>query len=261
VKFILKQIQDLNKYGIKILPKKFFILIKLILKLPVYFICLPILFFIYLISHFYIVRFKSLGVNFGLLAVVPELYCCGMDQKINIPKKPFKDIYYTKRIINDQIYKMWKRTLTVGPNFILGPIDELNKLISHFFTFAKKHEIKVFDEDGRDILGWAVKIKKPHISFIEDEKKEAKIFLSKFGLGEDDKFVCLSIRDSAYHNKYFKDINWDYHNFRNGDINNYLLASEFLAPANPEIYLEKKYGKNWKIPDKKQFFFRKNKFK
>ena len=38
-------------------------------------------------------------------------------------------------------------------------------------------------------------------------------------------------------------------------------GKEFLAPANPEIYLEKKYGKNWKIPDKKQFFFRKNKFK
>ena len=37
-------------------------------------------------------------------------------------------------------------------------------------------------------------------------------------------------------------------------------GKEFLAPANPEIYLEKKYGKNWKIPDKKQFLFRKNKF-
>ena len=36
---------------------------------------------------------------------------------------------------------------------------------------------------------------------------------------------------------------------------------EFLSPSNPEVYLEKKYGKDWKIPDKKQFFFHKNKFK
>ena len=34
-----------------------------------------------------------------------------------------------------------------------------------------------------------------------------------------------------------------------------LYGKEFLAPHSPEIYLEKKYGKNWKIPDKKQFFW------
>ncbi len=34
-----------------------------------------------------------------------------------------------------------------------------------------------------------------------------------------------------------------------------LYGKEFLAPNNPEIYLKKKYGKNWKIPDKKQFFW------
>ena len=32
----------------------------------------------------------------------------------------------------------------------------------------------------------------------------------------------------------------------------------FMFPANPEIYLEKYYGKNWRIPDKKQFFWKKN---
>ena len=36
-----------------------------------------------------------------------------------------------------------------------------------------------------------------------------------------------------------------------------LYGKKFLAPANPEIYLEKKYGKNWRIPDKKQFAWKK----
>ena len=34
-------------------------------------------------------------------------------------------------------------------------------------------------------------------------------------------------------------------------------GKEFLAPCNPEIYLERRYGKNWRIPDKKQFYWNK----
>jgi len=38
-------------------------------------------------------------------------------------------------------------------------------------------------------------------------------------------------------------------------------GKKFLAPSNPEIYLFKLFGKNWKIPDKKQFFWNKDKLK
>jgi len=37
-----------------------------------------------------------------------------------------------------------------------------------------------------------------------------------------------------------------------------LYGKTFMSPANPEIYLERKFGKNWRIPDKKQFFWKKN---
>ena len=36
-----------------------------------------------------------------------------------------------------------------------------------------------------------------------------------------------------------------------------IYGKQFMAPANPETYLEKRYGKNWKIPDKQQFFWNK----
>jgi hypothetical protein len=38
-----------------------------------------------------------------------------------------------------------------------------------------------------------------------------------------------------------------------------LYGKKFLAPANPEMYLVKLFGKNWRTPDKKQFFWNKNK--
>ena len=36
-----------------------------------------------------------------------------------------------------------------------------------------------------------------------------------------------------------------------------LYGKEFLSPEKPMDYLTKKYGKNWRIPDKKQYFWKK----
>ena len=40
-----------------------------------------------------------------------------------------------------------------------------------------------------------------------------------------------------------------------------VYGRKFMAPPNPEVYLKKKYGKNWRIPDIKQFYWNKSKFK
>ena len=40
-----------------------------------------------------------------------------------------------------------------------------------------------------------------------------------------------------------------------------LYGKPFLAPRNPRAYLEQKYGKNWRIPDKRQYFLNEKKFK
>ena len=39
-----------------------------------------------------------------------------------------------------------------------------------------------------------------------------------------------------------------------------LYGYEFNSPLNPQIYLKKKFGKNWKVPDKKQFLWKKINF-
>ena len=38
-----------------------------------------------------------------------------------------------------------------------------------------------------------------------------------------------------------------------------VYGRKFPSPGNPKIYLDKKYGKDWRKPDKKQFFWNKNK--
>ena len=72
---------------------------------------------------------------------------------------------------------------------------------------------------------------KPHISFNEKEELKGKKILNEFGIPENAKFVCLIVRDSAYLDRYknqtLKD--FSYHNYRDGDIDKYLLAAEELT--------------------------------
>ena len=55
--------------------------------------------------------------------------------------------------------------------------------------------------------------------------------LNRFGLKDDDKFVCLAVRDDAYQLRKipsrFRD--WSYHDYRNHDIDNFVLAAEELT--------------------------------
>ena len=72
---------------------------------------------------------------------------------------------------------------------------------------------------------------KPHISFNNEEKIKGEEILREFGIPESAKFVCLIVRDSAYLDRYkdqtLKD--FSYHNYRDYDIDNFLLAAEELA--------------------------------
>ena len=69
---------------------------------------------------------------------------------------------------------------------------------------------------------------KPHISFNNEEKIKGEEILREFGIPESAKFVCLIVRDSAYLDRYkdqtLKD--FSYHNYRDYDIDNFLLAAE-----------------------------------
>ena len=55
----------------------------------------------------------------------------------------------------------------------------------------------------------------------------------EMGVGEDDKFVCLIVRDAAYLEKQkqesYSGVDWSYHDYRDTDIDDYKLAAQYLA--------------------------------
>jgi len=224
-----KNIVEIKKGGIIVVIRKIITVIKLFFLLPVYFVSIPILAIIHLISPWYLVRFENILSNrIGHFSMNTELYCCEIESGINRPKQLYIDLFYYGDISNKQLAKMWKRKLNIVPEWILSPIHNLNNFLVKFFPNFNKHKIGYNTANDRDILNLLGKFK-THLAFTEEEKTLGKKYLKKFGLSEKDKFVCLTVNDSSYLNTYYPYKDWSYHNYRNCNIDNYIAVSKELA--------------------------------
>jgi putative glycosyltransferase (TIGR04372 family) len=68
----------------------------------------------------------------------------------------------------------------------------------------------------------------PHLKFTPKEEVRGAAGLRALGIPHDARFVCLTVRDSAYLDVHLRG-DWSYHNYRDSDIQNYILAAEELA--------------------------------
>ena len=229
---LTKHYNQIKKGGIKTLLKKLISLFFIFLQLPVYLISVPIFVIITLIKPWYLIRWNSLySSRLGHFTVCTELYCCERDANINFPKQKYKDFFYlSKAISNKTLEKMWRRSLTILPSWLLKPIHKISNFFYSLLGKKNIHEINISSMD-RDIHNLFEK-SNTHISFTENEEIKGKKTLEKFGLPKDAKFVCLIVRDRGYLSRNSESENsarWDYHDYRNGDIDKYVLASEELA--------------------------------
>ena len=233
-KFISKQILDIKIYGPRELFRKFCLLIllpKYLVKIILNIIAVLPCILIRLISPWFVIRIEQLPAsNFGNFASFPALYYCKKKLKINQPAKKFLDLVYishNQKNCNKQMVKMWKRKLNFLSPYLLNPIYRANKIIPG----SKTHTIEILNSISERDVNNLFERCQPILEFTSDEEVYGKKMLNKFGLKDEDKFVCFAVRDEAYDimriTKRFKD--WSYHDFRNNDINNYVLAAEELT--------------------------------
>ena len=251
---IKQNFKEVKNGGLRIFFRKLKTFIIEIISLPIYFLALFILIIIYLLQPYYLIRFGNLSSSrLGHLAADTELYFCEKEAKINIPKQKYLDLFFCRKASNNYLAKMWKRELIVLPSFLLKPIFSLNKFISSFLSIAEKHIISTtwLDRDVHNLID----TQKPHLRFTNDEINKGENFLKKFGLSKTSKFVCLIVRDNAYLKHLEPGKNWDYHNHRNSDVNNFMDAAEALAAKGFHVFrmgskVEKKFeSKNNRIVD------------
>ena len=69
----------------------------------------------------------------------------------------------------------------------------------------------------------------PHLKFIPEEEARGEAGLRALGVANYAHFVCLIVRDSAYLDVTQPWRDWNYHNYRDCDIQNYIMAAEALA--------------------------------
>ena len=256
-KFILKQVYDIKTHGTGELFRKFYLLIKLLGIILADIIAIIPCIIIRLISPWYIIRIERLpALNFGDFIDYTAMYYCKKKLKIDQPTKNYIDlvyIHYKDKVFNKQIAIMWKRKLNFLSGYLLDPISRVNKLI----TGWKIHTIEILSsKPERDFDNLFEKCQ-PILEFTNEEEIYGKEILKKFNLTDKDKFVCLSVRDKAYQLKKiparYRD--WSYHNFRNHNIENFLLAAEELTKRGYYIFrmgvvVEKPFdSKNPKIID------------
>jgi hypothetical protein len=129
------------------------------------------------------------------------MYHCKKKLEIDFPKTKYIDFVYIDnkdKIYNKQLAKMWKKKFNFFPWYLLYPLDMSMKFLPGWQT----HSIKILSSyyaKEKDIDNLVEKYQP--LEFTNEEKKYGKKILSKFGLKEQDKFVCLIVRDSAYQKK------------------------------------------------------------
>ena len=228
-----KHIKQIKKGGVKVIAKKLRSSFYLLLQAPIYLISIPLIITLHLIKPWYLIRWDELiSSRIGHFAIEVELYFCERDAGINTPTQKHLDLFYMKKYVcNKQLEKMWRRNLIVLPDWLLRPLSRVNRFFCLFISSFKEHEIAINDKDS-NIHNLIDKLP-AHISFTDKEELKGKEILKKFGLAKDAKFVCLHVRDAGYLNRHIKHEymgeRWQYHSYRNGDIDKYVLAAEELA--------------------------------
>ena len=172
------------------------------------------------------IRFGSLYCEkIGPFAARPELYLCEKEHGIQ-PGKTL-DIFYSGmedfKCCNYQLLKMWKRL------FVTNEAYRYLYRVMVKLPFGREHIIHTTDS-SRDIHGLLEK-SDVHLNFLPEEITQAKLELSRMGIGKDDKYVLMINRGQRYLDENFPghDEDFIYHAYRNCSINDFMLMAEELT--------------------------------
>ena len=207
----------------------------LILTLPFGFIVLILILLIKKIIH---IRIGFLHFDrLGHFAANTELFI--QENNLNLMNKKTKtlDLFYLptlphfdpnqrRFVSNTTLLALWKRKLNIYPRFFLRPVC----LLIRFFQL-NDFRCGITKDQDRDVLN-LLDDTECSIDFTKKEIQKGYECLNDFGLNENSKFVCLTVRDNEYLKNIYQQTSntiTSRHQYRNSDINNFLETCEYLT--------------------------------
>jgi len=181
----------------------------------------PIALVIRFISPFVLIRVGgTFGSRIGHFAENNEIYLSEKDNNLH-PKKSFDIFFHPFKICNYQLKKMWDRHPDIYINQFAWFLYHGSKMLPG----AEHYQINTSIRDNNDVL-----IKsKIHLKFTDKEQEYAQNELVNIGVPPESKFIGIISRDSSYLKNNLPTKNWSYHNYRDSNIKNYLLAADELT--------------------------------
>ena len=196
-----------------------------IFKLLGFLFIFPILLlFIFLIramAPIYLVRLKELySHRFGHFCIEPEIYLARQSLAVN--KRRGIDLFCLDAlpVSNRHLARMWSREMHFLS--VIRPLIRVNRM----FPGWQKHEVP-----WDDIFGQSDELKKtePFLKFTEAESIYGERKLRDILGSRNGPIVCVFNRDSTYLSQHAPYRSWDYHDYRDSDIETYIPAMEWLA--------------------------------
>lgn len=185
--------------------------------------------------------------SIGHLAANTELYICEKRESKKLIKQRQLDLLYPNKFIsNYQLFNMWSRQIKVLPywtSWILAPLNRACLKIPGGKVFAIK------TTEGRDVSNLLEKYP-PELRFNSREEEEGRIRLLELGVPSNIPFICLIVRDSSYLSSVNNKIDYSYHNYRDSNIDNYILvAKELVKRGYYVIRMGSKVKKSFNVID------------
>jgi putative glycosyltransferase (TIGR04372 family) len=196
-------------------------IIKRILKYIIYISAFPFASFVMFLLNL----FRPTKVEF---LVVPRIGHVALNTELILRRRKLGIIDKNQRIIfvpirgpisNSYLYKMWKRVITIIDNpFLREFFLSLQMFSSRYANVYPMHMNEYHEFNNAS----------PCLSFTDEEKREGDDILKKMGIGQDDWFVCIFSRDSAYLSSVFTRGNFSYLDFRDANIDSYAEAVKYI---------------------------------
>ena len=243
---IIKHANDIKKFGFYELLRKGKTLCRKILNILILFFFVPFpLILIFFLRPFVIFRFGIIrSSRVGHFISNTEVYLA----EKNFLKKRIKFLIDVVSLDEDNVCNLYlanhyKKKINLYPNFLVKPFID-------FFNFFKKNKkfsgfiISALGAHGdRDINDYLYKTD-CSIKFNSQDYEIIYNNLNKLGLDKNSKFICLDVRDSAYLEKTYPRGEWNYHNYRDWNINKFLKACESLADRGYKVLRMGKIAKD-----------------